>query len=202
MTQHPGILGVTGNLGTGKSTFSNKISTKLKAAHFSSDSRVQDLLHNDPIVEEQIRSAFGEDAYLREGRPNKPYLRRMIFADARLRKTLETILHPRVRSTYVELIDSCRAERRGAIIEIPLLFETGAEKFFDAVICVACTEGVQLGRLETFRSIQRKEAKKMIATQWPIEQKCELSHHVVWNDGSLTALEMQIDYLSCLFTHA
>jgi len=93
----------------------------------------------------------------------------------------------------------CRKTNRLFLADIPLLFEVGAQDAFDAVIVVACSEEVRRKRLTSRPGISEVIAKKMIASQAPLGDKINQSHHVVWNDGSLEALAFQSDFLSSLF---
>ena len=81
-------------------------------------------------------------------------------------------------------------------MDIPLLFETGAESQFDRIITVGCSVETQLARLCARDALSPEMSKKIIASQMPIDIKISKSHHLIWNDGSLDALTAQVELLS------
>lgn len=126
-------------------------------------------------------------------------MRESIFANPEKKKILEGILHPRVRRAWMSEAQHCRREGIAFIADIPLLYEVGVAGFFDAVIVVACSEGIRMERLLARPGIDEAIAKKMIASQWPTDTKVREAQHVVWNDGHLEALELQANFLARLF---
>ena len=81
------------------------------------------------------------------------------------------------------------------LVDIPLLFETDAQRHFDFTITVACSPDVQQARLMA-RGLDPVLAKKIIRAQMPAPEKIALSSHVVWNDGDLAALKDQAEYFA------
>jgi dephospho-CoA kinase len=76
-------------------------------------------------------------------------------------------------------------------VVIPLLFETGAEQFFERVICIASSVERQSGRLQA-RGWSAEQVSGRLAAQWPIEKKMDRSNYVVWNDSSVAVLREQL----------
>ena len=79
--------------------------------------------------------------------------------------------------------------------DIPLLYETGGESLCDRVVVVACSQKVQLTRLRKRMSIRSAEAKQMINSQMPLDEKIRRADHVVWNNGGRTSLMEQARFL-------
>jgi dephospho-CoA kinase len=142
---------------------------------------------------QEIVQRFGPRILSSDGRLCRAELARVVFADAGARTDLEAILHPRIRAAWEAEAESWRAAGRdsGAIL-IPLLFETGAAPRFDAVICVACSEGSQWQRLRQ-RDWTGGEIRQRLAAQWPVERKIDLSDFVVWTDTTLEAHAAQLE---------
>ena len=189
------VIGVTGGIGSGKSTFSKMLADHLGARLFDADSAARELLESDPAVCQEITTELFAEAYSPDGHPDRAAIRRLVFHDPAAKARLESILHPRIRERWTQLADECRQNATPLVVEIPLLFETGAERFFDRIVTVACSHETQLARTAA-RGLPRDEAESIIRSQLPLERKTSLAHFVVWNDGSLTNLENQASELA------
>ncbi|MCX6964734.1 MAG: dephospho-CoA kinase [Verrucomicrobia bacterium] len=189
------VIGVTGGIGSGKSTFSKMLADHLSARLFDADSAARELLESDPAVREKITAELFAEAYTPDGKPDRAAIRRLVFQDPAAKARLESILHPRIRERWTQLAAECRQNATPLVVEIPLLFETGAERFFDRIATVACSHETQLARTAA-RSLPRDEAESIIRSQIPLERKTTLAYFVVWNDGSLTNLENQASELA------
>jgi dephospho-CoA kinase len=189
------VIGVTGGIGSGKSTFSKMLADHLSARLFDADSAARELLESDPAVCQEITTELFAEAYSPDGKPDRAAIRRLVFHDPAAKARLESILHPRIRERWTQLAAECRQDATPVVVEIPLLFETGAEHFFDRIVTVACSHETQLARTAA-RGRPRDEAESIIRSQLPLERKTSLAHFVVWNDGSLTNLENQASELA------
>ena len=189
------VIGVTGGIGSGKSTFSKMLADHLSARLFDADSAARELLESDPAVCQEITTELFAEAYSPDGKPDRAAIRRLVFHDPAAKARLESILHPRIRERWTQLAAECRQDATPLVVEIPLLFETGAERFFDRIVAVACSHETQLARTAA-RGLPRDEAESIIRSQLPLERKTSLAHFVVWNDGSLTNLENQASELA------
>lgn len=193
-------IGLTGGVAAGKSTVRRSVPVALGLEVFDADACVHRLLENDANVATVIRREIGE-SYLRAGgKPDREALRRLVFRDPVARRKLEAILHPLVRAEWSARLDECRTEGIHFLADIPLLYETGAEDFFDAVVVVACSTTTQLDRLRA-RGIDADTAQAMLASQLPIGQKVSRATFVIWNDGSLGALGRQVELVANQLFH-
>jgi len=184
------VIGVTGGIGSGKSTFSKMLADHFGARLFDADSAARELLESDPAVRERITTEIFAEAYSPDGKPDRAAIRRLVFHDPAAKARLESILHPRIRERWTQLAAECRQNATPLVVEIPLLFETGAERFFDRIVTVACSHETQLARTAA-RGLPRDEAESIIRSQLPLERKTSLAHFVVWNDGSHANFENQ-----------
>jgi dephospho-CoA kinase len=189
------VIGVTGGIGSGKSTFSKMLAEKLAARLFDADATSRELLDFDPEVRRRITSELFAEGYTPEGQPNRAAIRRLVFGNPAAKARLESILHPRIRERWTQLAGECRQTASDLVVEIPLLFETGAEPLFSRIVTVACSYGTQLARTSE-RGLPLDDAESIIRSQLPLDRKIFLSHFVVWNDGSLANLENQADELA------
>ena len=187
------LLGLTGGIATGKSTLARLLAERAEFTVFDADAHVHELLSSDPEVIADIRRTFSLSSG--PGEPiDRSALRQVVFNDPSARRSLEEILHPRVRTAWTELLAACRPANRPFLADIPLLFETGAAKHFEVTVLVAASPSTQRQRLEE-RQLAPDMIEGMLASQWPIGQKETRADFVIWNDGSLAALGRQTKLL-------
>jgi dephospho-CoA kinase len=140
----------------------------------------------------EIQNAFGGGLVPADGRLDREELARLVFANAGARKKLEAILHPRIRERWEAQVQSWRREDCPvAMVVIPLLYETAAEKSFDRIVCVACTPRGQQERLRA-RGWPPEQVRGRVAAQMAIDQKIGRADFVVWTEGSLASHQRQV----------
>jgi dephospho-CoA kinase len=184
------IIGITGGIASGKSTFSRALAQIRAAWIFDSDACARELLDSDSSVREAVIRDILPTAYRGDGTPDRAAIRAVVFSDPSAKARLEAVLHPLVRRRRLALANDARAAGRDLFVDIPLLFETGASSGFDCVVTVACTLEIQIRRA-ILRGLERARVLQIIDSQWSNSQKIALSDFVVWNDGSLNMLEAQ-----------
>ena len=188
-------IGITGGISTGKSTFVECLRELLPGAtFFDADHAAHELL-NRPEIQKQIRREFGGQVFSTAGDLNRTKLRAIVFADATKKRALERILHPRIRREWRTEAKEHRNSPTFFFADIPLLYETGGENLCDRVIVVACSQKVQMARLRKRMSIKSADARQMINSQMPLEEKIRRADHVVWNNGDRAALMQQARFL-------
>ena len=151
------------------------------------DTIARDLVAPGQPALDEIRAQFGEDIIDPRGIIRRDELARLVFADAESRRSLEGILHPRIREVWEAEVQTWRKENvaAGAVV-IPLLFETQAGPLFNATVCVACGAATQFHRLRE-RGWNHDEIRRRIDSQWPIEKKIGASDYVIWTYTTLEA---------------
>ena len=187
-------IAITGGIASGKSTFTRTLQTLAAAETFDTDACARQLLETDAESLAAVRSAFGASVFDAAGQAvDRSALRAIVFADPAARRTLEAILHPRVRARWQGWLQERLQMSPGVIllVEIPLLYETGAAGFFDATIVVGCSLKTQIHRLTGPRRLPEEMARKIIASQWDLAEKIRLCDHLIWNDGSADRLFAQ-----------
>ena len=189
-------LGITGGVATGKSIFSACLLRQLSAVYFDADQCAHDLLAEDAGVQKAIRAAFGDETFDRDGRPNRAHLRGMVFADPAKRRELEQILHPAIRARWIEQARDAAASDRWFFADIPLLYETNAQKHFAAVIVVACSPATQRARLLEQRHLSTDLATQIVAAQLDLATKIAQADYLIWNDSSTSSLDRQTRLLT------
>ncbi len=192
------VIGITGGIATGKSAFVDCLKQLARGTFFDADRATHDL-HNNPEVRQLIAHHFGAAAYLPSGDLNRELIRTIVFSDAEKKRALEQILHPRIRSQWSREAESRRGSKDLFFADIPLLYETGGETLCDRVVVVACSADLQLQRLMERMSLSQPEARKLIASQMPLEKKMRRADHVVWNNGPREELCGQAELLVALW---
>jgi len=187
------VIGITGSIASGKSTFRDLLADRLGADVFDADVAAKEFLESE--AREKVVAAFGPSVYRADGKADREALRRLIFERPEAKRTLEGILHPLVRGRWSMMALDPGYQSRHLLVDIPLLFETGADRILRFVVTVACSPEVQSQRLGG-RGLDEQTAQRIIATQMPVSEKIRRSACVVWNDGSLEALAAQADLLA------
>ena len=188
-------IGITGGISTGKSTFCECLRGLVPAAKFfNADKAAHDLLAVSEVKRE-IRAQFGSRVFSKDGDLNRTKLRAIVFADATKKRALERILHPRIRRQWRTKAKEHRNSPKFFFADIPLLYETGGESLCDRVVVVASSQKVQLARLRKRMSLKSTEAKQMINSQMPLEEKIRCADQVVWNNGDRASLLEQARFL-------
>lgn len=137
---------------------------------------------------EAVAQAFGPAVRAAEGGIDRAALGAIAFADAEARERLNRLLHPAVIRRMRAWAERVRRDGRLGVAVIPLLFETGMEKEWDAVVCVAADEKTMLERL-LGRGLSPAEAQARMSSQWPVREKRIRADRVIENNGSLAELE-------------
>jgi dephospho-CoA kinase len=185
------IIGITGGVATGKSSFTAQLSKQLAAEVFDADAAVRRWAENDLETKRKIAGQFGPEVIGADGLLDRAKLREVVFKDAEKRKILESILHPLVRAEWTSQMQDARERGEWLLLDIPLLFETGAETECDAVVVVACLPATQRKRIVSQRGLSEEMAEKMIASQTSLDSKAARADYVVWNDAPSARLEEQ-----------
>ncbi|MFB6347620.1 MAG: dephospho-CoA kinase [bacterium] len=181
------VIGVTGTIGTGKSTFAETL-TSQQGTHLDADDIAKDLMRPghegyDPVVEEFGKSILDEDGFLR---PDK--LAEEVFSDTDKLSKLESILHPLVIDKLAEKIE--QSDSSFYVIEAPLLFESGADELCDWVVTVTAPEEIVNRRLKD-RPLSDEDIKRRRERQLDQSEKARRADQVIDNRGSLNDLKEQ-----------
>src|SRR5580704_18005441 len=192
-------IGITGGISTGKTTFCDCLREIIPAAKFFNADLAARSVAELPEVKQEILRQFGRDVFSPERELNRPKLRAIVFADATKRRSLEQILHPRIRRQWMAQAKRHRNSPDFFFADIPLLYETGGETLCERVVVVACSHKVQLDRLVKRISMKGSDAEQMINSQMPLEEKIKRADHVVWNNGDRATLMEQARSLVVLW---
>ena len=141
-----------------------------------------------------IAVRFGSDMLAPDGAVDRSKLGPLVFADASARRELEAIVHPAVYRAITaglrafELVD----DSPFAIVDVPLLFETGAEEKFDLVVVTHCRPETQIARLRE-RGLSEEAARQRIDAQWPADKKIAVADYLISTDGTFAETDQRVD---------
>lgn len=182
----PGVplVALTGGIATGKTHCLNRFA-ELGARTISADHLARDVVAPGTPGLEAVARRFGPDVLDADGALNRARLAAIIFADQDARRDLEAIVHPAVYAAIREWAERERMPGAILIADIPLLYETGREQDFDAVIVAACQPAQQLQRVMARDGLSDSEARQRIASQLPLEEKARRAGYVIDTSGSV-----------------
>jgi len=190
-------VALTGGIATGKSYCLEQFE-RLGAKTIDADVLARDAVAKDSDGLKAVVRRFGGSVLTPDGDLDREALGRIVFEDPAARHDLEAIIHPVVYgaiSRWFEWLDA--NERSGThtdtigIADIPLLFETGHQTDFDAVIVAACRRDQQIERLMA-RGLTRTDAEHRLAAQLPIEEKTRGAEIVIDTSGPYSDTDARI----------
>jgi len=186
-------VALTGGIATGKSHVRAQFE-ELGVPTIDADTLAREAIAPGTPGLDAVVRRFGADVCDATGALNRKKLGAIVFGDPRARHDLEQIVHPYVREAMNRWFASLDPARSSfALADIPLLFETGREREFEAVLVTACEASTQLERLMKRDGLTREEAAQRIAAQWPLDEKIANADYVIRTDGTFDDTHRQVD---------
>jgi dephospho-CoA kinase len=182
------IVGLTGGIGSGKSTVA-KLFEVLGVPVYNSDLRAKEMYYK-PEVKEQVIRLLGTNAYDENGKLNAQHISSIIFRDSQILHKVNGIIHPAVDGDFREYVAN-HSDQKIVLKESALLFETGIYKKLDKVILVTSPLELRIARVQSRDNISEAEVIKRINHQLPDEEKIPISDFVIKND-EMTGLIPQV----------
>jgi len=181
-------IAVTGSAGSGKSHVCNCFK-KLGAATMDCDVIARQVVDPGEQGFVKVVELFGANVVQKDGALDRAKLRTLIINDSDSRRQMEDILHPQILNRMMVQMEACRKKGfRMVVVEVPLLFESGMEQFFDVTIAVVGSDADLAKRIAARDGVTVGQAKKMLRLQMPQAEKMKKADHVVENKASLTEL--------------
>ncbi|HEV3230981.1 MAG TPA: dephospho-CoA kinase [Candidatus Dormibacteraeota bacterium] len=185
------IIGLTGGIGSGKSTVTGML-RDLGAAVVDADEAAHAVLLPGSEGAEEVAAGFGPEVTDEAGRIDRQRLADIVFNDEAARARLNAIVHPRVQAWMAEAV--AEAGRRGVetvVLDVPLLYENGLDAGTTEVWVVWVPEALQVARAVA-RGMREDDARARIAAQMPLEEKRRRAARVIDNSGSRDATRAQV----------
>jgi dephospho-CoA kinase len=186
------VIGVTGNIGSGKST-ACQILAKLGAAVIDADRLAQQTYKPYTEAWHELVSAFGSDILGSDHRIDRQKLGQLVFSDPAALAQLNHIVHPRAFSMAKKRIEAYR--RRGlkaVVLEAALLIEAGWTALVDQVWLVVASEATVVDRLKKGKTANESEVVARLKSQMPAQEKMKYADEVIDNNGGIEQLEARV----------
>ena len=187
------LVGLTGGIGTGKSTVS-RMFRDLGGLIIDADLLAREVVEPGQPAYNRIVAEFGRQVLDAEGRIDRKRLGAMVFGDEAKRKRLEELTHPEIRERQAGILDELVSEGFEGIVifDAALLVETGRAKNMDRLVVVYADEATQRKRLMLRDNVSEEEAARKIRNQMALAEKVKQADYVVDNSGTREATEGQV----------
>jgi dephospho-CoA kinase len=185
------IIGLTGGIGSGKSTI-GKWFLERGIPVYDSDQEAKDLMNKDSVLKENIRDLLGPESYI-DGTYNRKFVAQQVFQNKELLSQLNAIVHPAVFHHFQNWVSTQNAPF--IVKEAAILFESGSYKDCDYIISVVSDESIRIQRVISRDQLSKQQVKDRIANQWTDEQRIEHSDFIIENNTDLVELYDQFEEL-------
>ena len=183
------IVGLTGGIGSGKST-AVKIFKELGIDSIDADDVAKNIIDSNKNARKLFIEEFGDKYILKNNKINREFLREDIFNDKSKIKKLESIIHPIVREEIFAFIQ--KSESIYTIIDVPLIFETKSEDFYNKIVVVDCDTNTQILRASQRDNQTEESILKIIGNQATREERFSIADYVINNDSSYGNLKKEV----------
>ena len=198
----PFRLGLTGGIGSGKSTVAQRLAER-GATVIDADAISRSLTAAGGAALPAIAQQFGDDLIDASGALNRARMRELVFANAQTRQQLEAILHPLIAQLSLQQYTAAvTAGCKLVVHDIPLLVESGnRQRELDAILVVDCRESTQIARVMARSGLTAQAVQSIIAAQASRQQRLAAADWVIYNDEGVTieALNAYTDQIAAWF---
>lgn len=187
-------IGLTGGIACGKSTVSDML-VQRGAMLVDADRIAREVVEPGSPVLMQIVERFGPEILNPDGTLYRKKLGEVVFGNPQALKDLENIMHPSIRALIRQRMHEYEQQHpdKLVVVDIPLLYESGLQSMFEAVMVVYIPRNLQLQRLMNRDKLTEEQAEARLKAQMDIEQKKALADIVIDNQGTLTDTEGQVE---------
>jgi len=193
------VIGLTGGIGSGKSTVA-KLFELMGCAIYNSDDRAKELYFK-PVIRKAVIELLGAESYLSKTVINKDYISKKVFSNTKLLHQLNDVIHPAVKEDFIQF--KSKFPLNTIIIkESALLFETNIYKDLNFNILVTAPIDLKIERVIKRNSISKIDIEKRMQAQWTDEQKAPLANAVISNDNQNALIPQVISIIEKLKSNA
>ncbi len=186
------LIGLTGGIASGKSLVSRQLQG-LGAAVIDADRIARDVVQPGTPGWEMIVKEFGRSVIGSDGELDRKALGLLVFNNPTALERLNRITHPLILAEIEKLLQKYRSEHeRTVVLDAPLLFETGLDRFVDETWVVTVDYQTQVKRLMARDRLTEQDARQRIAVQMPLEEKVRRADRVIDNRGTREETERQV----------
>jgi dephospho-CoA kinase len=185
------IIGLTGGIGTGKTTVSNYLAHRYQLPVLDADIYAREAVQLGSPILSKISDRYGPNVQLPDGTLNRKRLAEMVFTNLAERQWLEQQIHPYVRDRFQSELDPLDVPT--VVLVVPLLFEAGMTDLVTEIWVVSCAPELQLRRMMERDHLTLEQAQARINSQLPIQEKVVRADVVLENSSTTEALLKQVD---------
>lgn len=185
------VIGITGGIGSGKSTVSRILSEKLNAPILDADKIAKEAI-NSPEIISKIKKFFGESIFDNPQLINREKLSDIVFSNENKLLELNKIIHPYVIEEIEKKVNELKQDNEYIILDVPLPNESFIN-LSDKIIVVVANEETRIKRVMTRSNLSEDSVKKRIEKQMPVENYIKLADFLIKNNGSMEELSEKIE---------
>ncbi len=186
------IIGLTGGIGSGKTTVA-KIIEEMGFAVYYSDDEAKNIVNKDSVLKEKITKLLGENAYDENGFYNRKYVAGKVFNNNELLQKLNSLIHPAVKLDFENWVEN--QNTRFVFKETALLFELKLNESCYKSILVTADDNIRIKRVMHRDNKSYREVEAVIQKQMPEKEKLKLADFVIYNNESVDELYTQTEKL-------
>lgn len=191
------IVGLTGGIGSGKTTAAKLFSEFKNVAIYIADKEAKELMNSSELIKKKIISEFGEESYNDKGL-NRKFLADLVFNNPKKLAVLNSIIHPEVRKHFQDFV-SKNKEKKYIIYEAAILFESKSNLLCDKIITVTADKQLRMQRVMNRDHISEEEVKKRMQNQWKESKKTLQSNYIIQNEDLITT-KLQVEKIHNILT--
>lgn len=185
------ILGLTGGIGTGKSTVVNML--KEKGIPVVDTDLISREVIEYPEIIEKIKLEISNEVFDFNNKLDRKKMSEIVFENQEKLKKLNEIMHPEILKKMWDEVEELKKNHKIIVVDVPLLFEINMEKEVDKILLIYASKEIQLKRIMERDGRTREEAVKIISSQMPLYKKREKSDYIIQNNDSLENLEKKLE---------
>ncbi len=185
-------LGITGGIGSGKSVVSRLLHI-MGIPVYLTDDEAKRLTNEDAEIRRELIALVGKEVYSADGSLNRPCLAAYLFSKEEHARKVNSIIHPRVKSDFIQWAKA-HADYPVVAIESAILIEAGFAETVDRIVMVYAPFELRLQRAMLRDNASEEQIRSRILRQMNDEEKCQKAHTIIVNDGR-TPLIPQIETL-------
>jgi dephospho-CoA kinase len=185
------LIGLTGGIGTGKTTVSNYLTDRYALPVLDADIYAREAVAQGSQILLAIFQRYGDRVKLANGELNRSALGDIVFNNPQEKQWLEAQIHPFVRDRFAQELQQLSSNI--VVLSIPLLFEANLMALVTEIWVVSCDRSRQIERLQQRNGLTPQQAETRINSQMPLTQKIALADLVLTNDAGLAELYAQVD---------
>jgi dephospho-CoA kinase len=191
------IVGLTGGIGSGKTTVANLFATYNNVAIYIADVEAKKLMHTSSVIKNKVIQEFGDKAYI-NNQLNRAYISSIVFKDKSKLDTLNKIVHPEVRKHFQDFVKS-QVNKDFIIYEAAILFESKSNLLCDFIITVYVDQETKLERIISRDNSTRTEVLNRMKNQLSDTPKLLQSNYIIFNK-TLNQTKLQVEKIHKILT--